>query len=76
MDFTNKKVVVTGGSTGIGFATAKAFINAGASVWITGRSAPIPWFVSSRTFSMQNSKKIYFEIDRTPNLEQDCGFLI
>ena len=39
MDFTNKNVVITGGSTGIGFATAKAFINAGASVWITGRSA-------------------------------------
>ncbi len=39
MDFTNKNVVITGGSTGIGFATAKAFISAGASVWITGRSA-------------------------------------
>jgi NAD(P)-dependent dehydrogenase (short-subunit alcohol dehydrogenase family) len=39
MDFTNKNVVVTGGTTGIGFATAKAFINAGANVWITGRKA-------------------------------------
>lgn len=39
MDFKNKNVAITGGSTGIGFATAKAFINAGASVWITGRSA-------------------------------------
>ncbi|SDF60014.1 short chain dehydrogenase [Dyadobacter soli] len=39
MDFTNKNVVITGGSQGIGLATAKAFINAGASVWITGRSA-------------------------------------
>lgn len=39
MDFTNKNVVITGGSTGIGFATAQAFINAGANVWITGRSA-------------------------------------
>ncbi|SEL01172.1 SDR family oxidoreductase [Parapedobacter koreensis] len=39
MDFTNKNVVITGGSTGIGFSTAKAFINAGANVWITGRSA-------------------------------------
>lgn len=37
MDFTNKNVVITGGSSGIGFATAKAFINAGASVLITGR---------------------------------------
>jgi len=38
MDFTNKNVVITGGSTGIGLATAKAFINAGATVWITSRS--------------------------------------
>ncbi|GGA85267.1 oxidoreductase [Flavobacterium palustre] len=38
MDFKNKNVLVTGGTKGIGFATAKAFINAGASVWITGRS--------------------------------------
>lgn len=39
MSFANKHVVITGGSTGIGLATAKAFIHAGATVWITGRSA-------------------------------------
>ncbi|NMH29538.1 SDR family oxidoreductase [Flavobacterium silvaticum] len=39
MDFINKNVVITGGSTGIGLATAKAFINAGANVLITGRSS-------------------------------------
>jgi NAD(P)-dependent dehydrogenase (short-subunit alcohol dehydrogenase family) len=39
MDFTNKNVIITGGTTGIGLATAKAFISAGAKVWITGRSA-------------------------------------
>ena len=39
MDFTNKNVLITGGSTGIGWATAKAFISAGANVWITGRNA-------------------------------------
>jgi len=38
MDFTNKNVVITGGSTGIGLATAKAFIHAGANVLITSRS--------------------------------------
>lgn len=37
MDFKNKNVVITGGTTGIGLATTKAFINAGANVWITGR---------------------------------------
>lgn len=39
MDFKNKNVVIIGGTTGIGFATAKAFIGAGAHVWITGRNA-------------------------------------
>lgn len=39
MSLLNKNVVITGGTTGIGFATAKAFINAGANVLITGRSA-------------------------------------
>lgn len=38
MSFTNKHVVITGGSTGIGFATAKAFIDAGANVLTTGRN--------------------------------------
>ncbi|WP_370897233.1 SDR family oxidoreductase [Chryseobacterium gossypii] len=39
MNFTNKNVVITGGTTGIGLATAKAFIEKGANVWITGRNA-------------------------------------
>ena len=32
-----KIALVTGGSTGIGFATAQAFVNEGAYVFITGR---------------------------------------
>ena len=35
--FEGKVAVVTGGTTGIGLATAKAFANEGASVFITGR---------------------------------------
>jgi NAD(P)-dependent dehydrogenase (short-subunit alcohol dehydrogenase family) len=55
MNFKGKNVVITGGSTGIGLATAKAFINAGANVWITGRSA-------------ENMQKAAAEID-SPNLQ-------
>jgi len=35
--FNNKVVVVTGGTSGIGLATAKAFSEEGASVFVTGR---------------------------------------
>ena len=38
MDFTNKRVLVTGGSRGIGFAVAKTFLDAGAYVAINGRT--------------------------------------
>ncbi|MBV7530910.1 SDR family oxidoreductase [Chitinophaga sp. sic0106] len=36
--FENKRVVIAGGSTGIGFATAALLVAAGASVTVTGRS--------------------------------------
>ncbi|MFZ4928091.1 SDR family oxidoreductase [Chryseobacterium sp. Mn2064] len=38
MNFNDKNILITGGSTGIGFATAQAFINAGAYVTITGKN--------------------------------------
>lgn len=38
MDFTDKRVLVTGGSRGIGFSVANAFIDAGAHVAINGRT--------------------------------------
>ena len=38
-DLTNKVAVVTGGNSGIGFATAKEFKARGATVIITGRNA-------------------------------------
>ena len=35
-----KIALVTGGNSGIGLATAKAFVNAGAYVFVTGRREP------------------------------------
>jgi NAD(P)-dependent dehydrogenase (short-subunit alcohol dehydrogenase family) len=34
---TDKTAVITGGSAGIGFATARRFIDEGATVFINGR---------------------------------------
>jgi len=64
MDFTHKNVVITGGSTGIGLATAKAFIKAGANVWITGRSAENLQKASSAI----NSLKLTTVVSDTSNL--------
>ena len=38
MDFTDKRVLVTGSSRGIGFAIAEAFVDAGARVAVNGRT--------------------------------------
>jgi NAD(P)-dependent dehydrogenase (short-subunit alcohol dehydrogenase family) len=39
MSFTDKRILVTGGSRGIGFAAAQAFLAAGARVAVNGRTA-------------------------------------
>ncbi|CBL43752.1 Oxidoreductase, short chain dehydrogenase/reductase family protein [gamma proteobacterium HdN1] len=39
-DFSNKTVIVTGGTKGVGLGVTRAFLKAGATVYICGRRAP------------------------------------
>jgi len=65
MDFKNKNVVITGASTGIGFATAKAFIEKEATVLITSRSAENLQKASEKI----NSSNLKTVVSDTANLE-------
>lgn len=65
MDFTNKTVAITGGTMGIGFATAKAFIERGATVFITGRNADN----LQKAAAEINSPKLNTVVSDTSNLE-------
>ena len=67
-NFENKVVVVTGGTSGIGIATAKAFASAGASVFVTGRrQAALDDAVKSiggRVTGVQGDMSVLADIDR------------
>ncbi|HTO17471.1 MAG TPA: SDR family oxidoreductase [Edaphocola sp.] len=65
MKFKNKNVVITGGSKGIGFAAAKAFINEGATVWITGRNSDN----LQKALAEINNPKLKTVVSDTSNLE-------
>ncbi len=43
LDFTDKRVLVTGGTRGIGRATVAAFLEAGARIAVNGRTADSTW---------------------------------
>lgn len=64
MNFNDKNVVIIGGTTGIGLATAKAFICAGANVWITGRKAANLEPAAAEI----NSSKLHTVVSDTANL--------
>jgi NAD(P)-dependent dehydrogenase (short-subunit alcohol dehydrogenase family) len=66
--FNNKVVVVTGGTSGIGLATAKAFAAEGASVFITGRrkdalDAAVK-SIGGRVTGVQGDMAVLADIDR------------
>lgn len=75
--FENKVVVVTGGTSGIGLATAKAFAAEGATVFITGRrqealTAAIKQ-IGGRVSGMQGDMSKLVDIDRLYDAVQQQG---
>jgi len=66
--FQDKVVVVTGGTSGIGLATAKAFADAGAAVFVTGRrqetlDAAVKT-IGSRVTGVRGDMSVLTDIDR------------
>ncbi|WP_158527235.1 SDR family NAD(P)-dependent oxidoreductase [Pelagibaculum spongiae] len=55
-DFQNKHVVVTGASSGIGFAVAEAFVNHGAIVYIVAKNDDI--FIAEKKLQKLSNKKV------------------
>jgi len=72
--FENKVVVVTGGASGIGFATAKAFSDGGAFVFITGRRKDAldaaARHIGGRVTSVQGDMSRLADIDRLYDIVQ------
>ncbi|RBQ02222.1 SDR family oxidoreductase [Pedobacter miscanthi] len=64
MNFSEKNIVITGGTSGIGFATAEAFIHAGANVWITGRNLEN----LDKAANLLKSERLFTVVSDTSNL--------
>lgn len=62
--FINKNVLITGGSSGIGLATAKAYLREGAQVWITGRNKTALENIKTEL----NNEKLNILVSDTSNL--------
>jgi NADP-dependent 3-hydroxy acid dehydrogenase YdfG len=60
--------VVTGGTSGIGFATAKRFVDEGAFVFITGRRQK-ELEGSERAYSRRRKTLCCSKTERTPSYE-------
>lgn len=63
MTFKDKVVLITGGSSGIGLATAQAFGRAGAHVWIVARNAD----------RLETAHKAILEVCCLP--DRQCGYI-
>ena len=70
MDFTNKKVLVTGGTRGIGAAISTYLTACGAEVWITGRNLPTGQQGFSVDFSSAESSEVFLNsLDDAPHFD-------
>lgn len=65
-DYTGAHVLVTGGTSGIGAATARAYADAGARVMITGTRA------SAKDYDADLSIYRYMQVDVTDNAQVDA----
>ena len=68
MRFKGKNVVITGGNSGIGLATAKAFMREGARVAIIGRSPAT--LATARAELGETSLAIRAELSRVVEIER------
>jgi NAD(P)-dependent dehydrogenase (short-subunit alcohol dehydrogenase family) len=71
--FDNKVVLVTGGSTGIGFATAKAFAGEGASVIIASRREDVG-NEAAKSIAEGGGNVIYIQTDVSQSDQVDALF--
>jgi NAD(P)-dependent dehydrogenase (short-subunit alcohol dehydrogenase family) len=65
--FKGKKALITGGTTGIGLATAKLFINEGARVIVTGRTAAT--IKAAQTELGENAIVIHSDATSLPDMD-------
>ncbi len=65
LDFSGKRVIVTGGYRGIGYGIAEAFASKGASVAVTGRDAAAAARVAADLTERYSATSIGVEIDVT-----------
>lgn len=68
MNLKNKKIIVTGGNSGIGKATAQLLIQKGASVLITGRDSN----KLEKTANEIGAKSIQFDMSNTDTVEKNA----
>ncbi len=70
MELKNKRVLITGGSSGIGFALAQALIARGAKVFITGRRKQV---LDEALRSLDSAHGIYADVGTAEGREATLG---